>query len=224
MYFQCKTKACKNTHMNNSFSLYKILDAMESLEVSEAELARLAGLNQPTVHRIISGKSSSPRLANVQKIAAAVGLELADVLETSPGIRTPSGTYRVRSSVPLLSWHEVCKAAKPESYSSKENLMCPVSHSDKCVALKVEGDDMVSATGPSYPPGSIIFVEKDKSLEIKHGDRVIAKVPDDNRATFKQLVSDAGSRFLKPLNPAYEVYKGEFKILGKVIGTWIPEQ
>ena len=38
---------------------------------SEGELARLSGVKQPTVHRIISGESGDPRRANLLRIARA---------------------------------------------------------------------------------------------------------------------------------------------------------
>ncbi|MCK9799311.1 helix-turn-helix transcriptional regulator [Pseudomonas sp. MAFF 302030] len=36
---------------------------------SESELGRRAGVPQPTVHRIITGESLSPRQLNIEKIA-----------------------------------------------------------------------------------------------------------------------------------------------------------
>lgn len=46
---------------------------MQKREWSEGELARRAGINQPTVHRIIKGESKSPRRDNVEAIAKAFG-------------------------------------------------------------------------------------------------------------------------------------------------------
>lgn len=39
---------------------------------SEGEMARRAGVTQPTVHRIVTGESESPRQSNVDKIAKAL--------------------------------------------------------------------------------------------------------------------------------------------------------
>lgn len=46
---------------------------MKRLSWSEGELARRAGVSQPTVHRIIKGESKSPRHENIQAIAKAFG-------------------------------------------------------------------------------------------------------------------------------------------------------
>jgi len=41
---------------------------------TEAELHRLSGVAQPTVHRILSGESKSPRHQNIEAIARALGV------------------------------------------------------------------------------------------------------------------------------------------------------
>jgi SOS-response transcriptional repressor LexA len=90
-------------------------------------------------------------------------------------------------------------------------------------ALRVHGDSMTAPYGRSYPDSSIIYVDPDQRGGVVSGDRVIAKINGDNQVTFKVFVEDAGRRFLKPLNPSYPVITDPFRILGKVIGTWIPE-
>jgi SOS-response transcriptional repressor LexA len=77
--------------------------------------------------------------------------------------------------------------------------------------------------GRSYPAGCIIFV--DPEAETKTGDRVIARVPRTNEATFKILVADAGRQFLRPINPQYPIIDitEETHICGKVVGSFIPE-
>lgn len=58
---------------------------MQKREWSEGELARRAGINQPTVHRIIKGESKSPRRDNVEAIAKAFGCS-AEWLWTGAGV------------------------------------------------------------------------------------------------------------------------------------------
>ncbi|MDA8485870.1 XRE family transcriptional regulator [Pseudomonas resinovorans] len=49
---------------------------MKRRDWSEGELARRAGIPQPTVHRIIKGESKSPRQENIQAIAKAFGCSI----------------------------------------------------------------------------------------------------------------------------------------------------
>jgi SOS-response transcriptional repressor LexA len=130
--------------------------------------------------------------------------------------------------VPLISWVQAgawCEAiSNIDLYDADSWLSCPVPISNQGYALKVMGDSMTNpGPGRSYPTGCIIFV--DPEAETKPGDRVIARLPRTNEATFKVLVEDAGRQFLKPINPQYPIIEitEETHICGKVVGSFIPE-
>lgn len=136
--------------------------------------------------------------------------------------------YERFGKVPLISWVQAgawCEAiSNVESYDADSWLSCPVPISKNGYALKVHGDSMTNpGPGRSYPAGCIIFV--DPEVETKTGDRVIARVPRTNEATFKVLVEDAGRQFLRPINPQYPIINitEETHICGKVVGSFIPE-
>lgn len=137
-----------------------------------------------------------------------------------------SGVTRRFGKVPLISWVQAgawCES-NFELHDGETWLSCPVPISDSGYALKVLGDSMTNpGPGRSYPTGCIIFV--DPEAETKTGDRVIARVPRTNEATFKVLVEDAGRQFLKPINPQYPIIDitEETHICGKVVGSFIPE-
>jgi len=128
--------------------------------------------------------------------------------------------------VPLISWVQAgawCES-NFEQHDGESWLSCPVPISESGYALKVLGDSMTNpGPGRSYPTGCIIFV--DPEAETKTGDRVIARVPRTNEATFKILVEDAGRQFLRPINPQYPIIDitEETHICGKVVGSFIPE-
>ncbi|WP_102880240.1 LexA family protein [Pseudomonas protegens] len=130
--------------------------------------------------------------------------------------------------VPLISWIQAsawCEAITNfEAQDAEAWLSCPTPISKSGYALKVVGDSMTNpGPGRSYPTGCIIFV--DPEADVKKGDRVIARVPRSNEATFKIFVEDAGRQFLRPINPQYPIIDitEEINICGKVVGTFIPE-
>ncbi|RBL70113.1 peptidase S24 [Pseudomonas sp. MWU13-2625] len=130
--------------------------------------------------------------------------------------------------VPLISWVQAgawCEAISNfEALDADCWLSCPVPISNLGYALKVLGDSMTNpGPGRSYPAGCIIFV--DPEAETRTGDRVIARVPRTNEATFKILVEDAGRQFLRPINPQYPIIEitEETHICGKVVGAFLPE-
>jgi SOS-response transcriptional repressor LexA len=139
-----------------------------------------------------------------------------------------SEIYQRFGKVPLISWVQAgawCEAiSNIETYDADSWLSCPVPISNQGYALKVQGDSMTNpGPGRSYPAGCIIFVDPD--AEVKTGDRVIARVPRTNEATFKILVEDAGRQFLRPINPQYPIIDitEETHICGKIVGSFIPE-
>lgn len=93
--------------------------------------------------------------------------------------------------------------------------LCPVPHGDNTFAVKVSGESMLD----KFQNGDIIFC--DPSQQSNNGDYVIAKLSDDNQATFKQLVIEDGEIMLKAINPnwhtTYMPIKGNCHIVGKVI-------
>jgi len=52
----------------------RIADRMGELGLSQTELGRISGVPQPTIHRIMTGESQSPRQQNILKIAKALGV------------------------------------------------------------------------------------------------------------------------------------------------------
>ena len=52
-----------------------------------------------------------------------------------------------------------------------------------------------------------------------NGDFVIAKINSDNKAVFKQLVSDGSRYYLKSLNQQYPTITDEFEVIGRLISS-----
>lgn len=106
--------------------------------------------------------------------------------------------------VPLISWVSAGEFKDcgdiPSLEEAEEVTISPVRVSTRAYAVRVKGDSMVAPMGgKSYPDGTIIIV--DPEVEPAPGKKVIARYGSD--MTFKELVMDSGSWWLKPLNPQY---------------------
>lgn len=122
--------------------------------------------------------------------------------------------YPVISSVAAGNWAE---AEEPWPLGeADEHEFSSYRGAGLCFWLEVKGDSMTAPFGDSFPDGTLVLV--DTGLEALPGKLVVAKRLQDNEATFKQLVSDAGQKFLKPLNPAYPMLPidQETKFIGVV--------
>ncbi|MCF9017363.1 MULTISPECIES: helix-turn-helix domain-containing protein [Pseudomonas] len=198
----------------------RIAERMSELNLSEGELGRRSGVSQPTVHRIVTGESASPRHGNVEKIARALGVSAHWLWNGGEGAEVKFSSKRklfedksnvepgpdIKGAVPLISWIQAgswCEVSEVRAaYDAESWLPCAVSHSPQTYALRVRGLSMFNPhERRSFRDGDIIFVDPTKDYE--NGSLVVAKLNDSDEATFKQVVIEGRRIFLKPLNPTW---------------------
>lgn len=134
--------------------------------------------------------------------------------------------------VPIISWvqaghwSEIIDSLQPGE--GIEWLWCPEGNpSENTFGLKVRGDSMTaqSPADRNYPDGCIIFVDPNKRVE--NGSRVVAKLPEQEEATFKIYKEDMGRRKLVPINTrvydVVDITDMDVTICGVVIGSYMPE-
>lgn len=205
----------------------RLKQMLERLEWSENELARRSGVPQPTIHRILTGASKSPRSSNLEKIALAMGVSVttlaygdedkgeANVREAPQPIRYQR--YPVVSRVQAGKWAEAVVPYAPGAEQHYES--SDYQAQGKAFWLEVEGDSMTAPPGslPSIPEGTLVLV--DTGVEAVPGKLVVAQLDDSNEATFKKLIEDGGQRYLKALNPAYPLIaiNGNCRIVGVAV-------
>ena len=116
------------------------------------------------------------------------------------------GNLTNKADVPLISWVQAghwSGVVDPYAIGDAEEWMaCPVTHGARTFALRVKGDSMFNPGGsPSFSSGDVIFVDPDR--EARHRSLVVARMDDDNSATFKRLLIDGDNKFLEALNPSW---------------------
>lgn len=216
------SKISQNTAMNRYNLIKRLQVVFKEAGISEAELARRANMNQPTVHRILSGESTDPRLSNLEGMAAALGYSLFDLFrEDKTGERMPSYISGDQDTVPHLTIREI-----NEGKATKDTVKCPFKHGLGTYAVTVEGTAMSASYSVSqtYPEGSIIFVDPTLANKVQHMDIVPVTLPESsNMFAFRRLQIEAGQQYLVPINPQFPPMIGvPFKIIGKVIGALLP--
>lgn len=193
------------------------------------ELAKLTGVPQPTIHRLLSGTHSEPRGTTLRPIADFFGVTLSALMETDMATGAPipnvTPTATIYPAVPLISWVQAGNWAEiVDNYVPGDGELIAARDSKPgkySFALRVEGDSMVSHNHISFPPGTILIV--DPSRIPATGDFVVAKDVETGCATFKRLMQDAGRWFLKPLNPAYPLMPIDDPAI-RVIGVVVESQ
>lgn len=188
--------------------------------LSQEELAVRSKTTQQSIVNVETGKTKSPR--NL--------LDLAKALNVSPeylkdggdaGNVSYVGRREGKGQYPLISWVSAgCWLEAIEPYRRDEIDSWPettVDASPDSFWLRVKGDSMTAPSGFTVPEGMIILVDPKK--EHVSGNLVVAKLTNDNEATFKQYMVDAGRRYLRALNPHHPptIINGDCKIIGVVV-------
>jgi len=209
---------------------------------SQADFARAAGIDTSYLSKLLkeSGESGhkgigetkardfEDRLRIPHGSLDVVPLRGGAEREKFTGKRLPSNVsaYEPKATVPLISWvqagswGDISVHSPGQEDGGWEVVETDVSVTGDAFALLVSGDSMTSPYpgARSFPDGTIIVVDPGRAAQA--GDFVIAKDVEDQRATFKQLVTDGVRWFLKPLNPAYattEIDDPSLRVIGRVV-------
>lgn len=195
---------------------------------TQSDLAKRSGVAQSTIGRMLRG-DVNPQTATLERIAKALGIPVALLLEETPVDevgnrveRTAAGRVSELRRVPLIS--RVRAGAFEESIDNyqpgdaEEWLGAPKACGPRTIALHVEGESME----PRYQNADIIYVDPD--VAPVHGKDVVVRLDDRGEVTFKRLVIEGERRYLKPLNPNWpekiiEV-PDDARIVGVVIGRY----
>lgn len=203
----------------------RVLSKRTELGLTQTELAEKAGTTQQAIVQLESGKTKRPRY--LPELARALNCDIQWLLDGSgtaldgnvsnPRDYKPTARYPVLSKVQAGSWNEAC-----EPYTIKDVDMWLESDAHTqgdAFWLQVEGDSMTAPIGLSIPAGTYVLF--DTGREAVNGSLVVAKLTDDNEATFKKLIIDGSQKYLKGLNPQWPMVpvNGNCKVLGVAIET-----
>lgn len=189
---------------------------MTAAHINEAELARQTGLPQPTLHKILAGKTSDPRYSTLVLLADFFAVSV-DALYNENGVdyKNPGRqTFAKTISIPILSWSE---CLNPEELLNKNQ-----SHWNLWVNIESEAGNLYALISkpccePRFPKGSVLIINP--NLPPQDGDFIIAKYPNTTEACLRELSIDGPNRLLLPLNGNYAVEKqaNNIKIIGVLV-------
>lgn len=202
---------------------------MKSRGVTQEQLAEHLGITKGAVSHWLNARRE-PNLGEIARIleflgkknfsVGAGGLIIDENLKGDVeyiGPYKPGKKYPVLSKVQAGAWAEACE---PYTLKDVDLWLDSDAHTQgEAFWLEVEGDSMTAPMGLSIPAGT--FVLFDTGREAANGNLVIAKLVDDNEATFKKLIIDGSHKYLKGLNPQWPMMpiNGNCRIIGVAIET-----
>ena len=209
----------------------RISKLMLDMDVSNAKLARMIGVSRPTIGNWIEGKSA-PTGENLTNLANALkvdpnwlmsGKESQVRLDNNVNIsqKIPFDGF----PIPVISWVAAGSFGPIETVlrdAEVDEYLPPIKECGKNgYGLVVTG----ISVSPKFEPEDRIYVNPDFQVsDLKTGDLVIVSCAGDNEATFKQLIIEGATKYLKPLNPKWDeqIIKltEDCRLVGKVVGLY----
>ncbi len=195
---------------------------MSEMRITEAELARRTGTPQPTLHRILSGSTRSPRGESLSRLANFFSITISQLIgddplpnERIPGTHNPN--VRSWASVPMISledvlaWPSIKETMQETNWSSWTTTDVDITADTYAISVRNE------TLNPRFPQGTVLIV--DPTVRAEDRDYVVVQTQGQRIATVKQLLLDGQDMYLKPLNPEFQttMLGGEHTILGVVL-------
>lgn len=187
---------------------------MRDRKVNEAELSRQTEIPQPTLHKILSGKTTDPRISTLKVLAEYFEVALDDLYQENLGLtnkQLPKGI-----SIPVISWAD-CLNAKNHINTLTTN------NCDKWIVIESAEHEYVYGLvskpcfEPFFPRGTVLVIDPEQKPQ--DGDLIVVHYPETNEATLRELSIDGPTQLLLPLNDAYDASKLDksIKVLGVVM-------
>lgn len=182
-------------------------------DMKPADLARELNIPPPTIHRLVTGKSTRPYESSLKPIADFFDIEVDQLLGEKPLwkealVEQPFSTVSANliKTIPIVNWEEVSNLAEARG-KSKKQVAVSGNVNDSCFALIMNDHSM----SPLFPKKTILIFDPNK----KPVDRsyVLISLEGKNIPIFRELLIDADHKYLKPLNPDLNMYK--MRLLGE---------
>lgn len=163
-------------------------------KIKPIDLARELRVSQPTIHRILSGKSKAPHRSTLAPIAKYLGL----TVEELQGRGAVAGVLSIESIesrfIPLLAWSQLAQMQPGVPIEDARKLLVTKRFGGEFFAVVLEDASME----PFFYRGSTLIVDPGK----KPKDRsfVLVKLFSNNQVVFRELLIDGEFSYLKSLN------------------------
>ncbi len=201
-----------------SMLVYNIKRLMRAKGLNEADLAKKTAIPQPTLHKVLAGRTGDPRISTLQLICKFFNISL-DVAMYTPAHEQldvgATGVKRQTKNIPVISWQQGVDASNFLSLltaDSGSNWRIVSVKSDKVVALVSK-----ISMEPRFAMGTELLI--DLNAKPADGDWVMVHYPNTDEATLRQLFLDGPVKRLSSINNEreYDICDEHTRVLGVVI-------
>lgn len=167
------------------------------------QLAREIGIPPPTIHRLITGKSTRPYQSSLKPIADFFSISIEQLLGEKPLSATAENPQNkiITDKFRTISINEWAAPLEEVRYSTSKKIIVSSDISNHAFALIMPDTSMA----PLFQVDSILIF--DPTAKPHDRSYVLVKLHDLNTYVFRQLIIDISHQYIKPLNPDLNVFK-----------------
>lgn len=179
--------------------LSNLLELMEIKNITEAELAKMTGVAQSTLNKILLGQSNNPRIKTLMLIANALNVSIDSLVNPNDNLLRDS-SETIDYFLPALTWQMLDENETIADINLKHCKHWQHIRLDKNEILSKHAFVLQSKPflEPIYPQGTIFVIDPDsKPLD---GDTVLVKI--NNQITLRKLCIDPPNQYLKSITVA----------------------
>lgn len=191
-----------------------ILNLMRTHNVHVSQLAREVNVAQPTMHRLLKGKTDDIKLSTLIAIADFFSVTIGELIKNE-FITTISPTSMQGRNVPVLTWKEVVSHSNI-ALGQREYVCTSANYSEETFALRAK-----TSFEPLFNKDTLFIV--DPKVEPMDGDYVVVFYPGSAETTMRLLVLDGPVSELKQISLAArpELMVDGIVIIGTVLQSMI---
>lgn len=208
------TKALVQTEASEDIFIKNLQRLIQINKLTEAALSRKTGIAQPTLHKILTGKTNDPRLSTLKMLAKYFcttidRLSCRQIIDTD--IMIPQGGV-----IPILSWSKCTNGLNQDTNKFNENQQYMFYEENaKCKFALISKHCMESR----FPLGTILIINR--AQEASDGDFVIVHYPNTKEATIRKIHIDGPDQILLTLNGDISKQIEDVNLSKFIIGTLI---
>ncbi|MCW5589911.1 MAG: helix-turn-helix domain-containing protein [Legionellales bacterium] len=178
----------------------RLQELLYDKRMNASELAREVGLPVPTVHRLVTGKSTRPYKSSLKPIADYFSLSVDQLIGEEPLVEvqtfaTLPANKKQTIELPLYEWAQLSQIRENSAHPD-ESIIVMNDLSAQCFALKMNDSSMM----PQFPKGSVLIFDPTKE-PFDRSFVLVQLVDGDNLFVFRELILDANHRFIRALAP-----------------------
>lgn len=194
------------------FALGNILKKMLfEKDMKPADLAREVNIPSPTIHRLVTGKSTRPYKSSLKPIADYFAITIEQLVGEQPlphelvenqskNELGNSFTEKSIKTIPLVPWEHLMPIHLIDK-NNFETVPFVGNISENAYATIIQDSSME----PIFARGSLLIFDPHKLP--KDRSYVLVKLHETNLPVFRQLLIDLNHMYLKPLNPDLNNFK-----------------